>query len=81
MSTYPSPFHPFLLPSLPPSQSPLRTQLMDTLGSVICYPQFKAWEVEDTKEFLPLDLAQAQASPTTLVLEGVHQLAFRSATD
>lgn len=50
---------------------------MDTLGSVICFPQYKAWEVEDTKADLSLDLAQLQASPSTLVLEGIHQLAFR----
>ena len=51
--------------------------MMDTLGSVICYPKYKTWEVEDAKSTISLDMAQLQASPTSLVMEGLHQVAFR----
>ena len=51
--------------------------MMDTLGSVICYPKYKTWEVEDAKSTVSLDMAQLQASPTSLVMEGLHQVAFR----
>ncbi len=50
---------------------------MDNLGSVICYPQFKYWEVNDTRHTLSLDLACAQATPTTVLVEGLHQVAYR----
>lgn len=53
------------------------TQMMDTLGSVITYSQLKSWEVEDSKKTLPLDLTQVQACPTSIILEGLHRVAFR----
>lgn len=53
--------------------------MLDTLGSVICHPQYKHWEVADTKASLLLDVARAQATPTSVILEAVHQVAYRSA--
>lgn len=50
---------------------------MDNLGAVICYPQFRHWEVNDSRYTVPLNVAQAQATPTTVVIEGLHQVAFR----
>ena len=50
---------------------------MDTLGSVVSYQKFKSWEVHDTLKYLPLDVAQAESCPTSVVLEGVHQIAYR----
>ena len=47
---------------------------MDTLGSVISYQKFKSWEVHDTLKYLPLDVAQAESCPTSVVLEAVYQV-------
>ena len=52
--------------------------MIETLGSVISRPQFKQWEVNDRRSSLSEDLIQAEASPTSVVLEGLHQVAYRS---
>lgn len=48
------------------------------MGEVMSRPQFKPWEVDDRRYTLSLELAQAEATPTCMVMEGVHRMAYRS---
>ena len=52
-------------------------QVMDNLGSVITRPNFKRWEVKDTHYLLPLERAQAETTPFTVVMEALHKIAYR----
>ncbi len=56
----------------------LSDPMMKILSEVVTAPSFKPWEVRDTMFTLPCDLARAEASPTSVVLEGLHQVAYRS---
>lgn len=51
---------------------------MGTLGSMVSQFKFKPWEVDDRRYTLSMDLAQVEATPFTVVLEGLHQVAYRS---
>ncbi|KJE97519.1 hypothetical protein CAOG_07363 [Capsaspora owczarzaki ATCC 30864] len=48
------------------------------VANVVAGPAFQPWEVNDAAPFVELDLLEAQADPTNLVVEQAHRLAYRT---
>ncbi|XP_064405800.1 cytochrome b-c1 complex subunit 2, mitochondrial-like [Halichondria panicea] len=54
------------------------SQALDVLGSAMICPRFQPWEIKDYINKTRLSLAIAAAQPYTVVMEALHQAAFRN---
>uniref|UniRef100_A0A3P8RNX1 Ubiquinol-cytochrome c reductase core protein 2b n=1 Tax=Amphiprion percula TaxID=161767 RepID=A0A3P8RNX1_AMPPE len=53
--------------------------VMEYLINVTTAPEFRPWEVSDLTPRVKLDKAQAAQNPQTVVIEGLHQAAYKNA--